>query len=609
MYLKILYIENSGPIRNLNLEFPFADDGSPRPVVLVGGNGSGKTNLLSILADALFESAAAHYTDVVPSATLGNRPWFRIIGSSTISIGAAGGCALLQFDHGGTTYTYKEKGGTLHAPDVALRAPDQLKAHVSWADDGAVKEFSISDDQSKKMFESGVYLYLPSSRAESPHWLNRASIPPEDFDLNTRFTKHLNKPIYVERGLDQLKQWMLSLLIDKRMDIDVAPSTDGQSGLRVVGSVPNALAHKDVWDSMNQILRLILNDPSARFVWMGRNASSRLGVHRDSLGGAISVDALSAGQATLLNVFGTLLRYGDGTVTDGPALPKVLTGICVIDEIDAHMHIDLQHRALPELIKLFPKVQFVVSSHSPLFAIGMQKTFGAEGLEIIDLPSGATIDAEAYAEFGRALDVLKDTQAFSREMLNVAAQPGKMVVLVEGETDPIYLSAAAELLGRSQLMDFVEFQWVGSKDAKSGQGFHTGKDALNATANVLRSKPALIKRPVLLLYDNDTNKPAADHANLHIRSMPANPKNSVVTSGIENLLSESAITNDMFDEKTTKKGNGSTTITRSLNKMKLCKHICEVKRNSADFAEFGSVLDIVASVVFPEQLEEVSEGA
>lgn len=610
MYLQRLYVENNGPLRNLHLELPFSDDGAPKPVVLVGGNGSGKTNLLSILADSLFESAAVHYSDVVPGTGMGDRPWFRVIGPGTISVGATGGCALLQFDQAGTTYVYKEKGGTLIASDVALRVPEPLKAYVSWVPDGSIKEISISDEQSKRLFEEGVYLYLPSSRAEAPHWLNRASLPADDFDLAPRFTKRLRKPIYVERGLDQLKQWMLTLLIDVRMDVRVLPTINGQTLPIGIGSVTDALAHGSVWNSMNQILRSILNDPSARFVWQGRRAPSRIGVHRDSIGGAISLDALSAGQATLLNIFGTLLRYGDGTIPDGFLMPDKLVGICVIDEIDAHMHIDLQHRALPELIKLFPKVQFVLSSHSPLFVLGMEKSFGADGIGIIDMPSGAMIEAEAYAEFGRALMALQDTQAFGRAMLDFAARPGKLVVLVEGETDPIYLSAAAELLSRSTLNERVEFEWVGAKDPKSGQGFHTGKDALNATANVLRAKPALVKRPVLLLYDNDTNKPIEDHANLHIRSMPSNLKNSLIENGIENLLPESAISSDMFDEKATKKKNGSSTVTRTLNKMRLCKHVCEVMRDPADFIEFGPVLDIVESLASSGGIGEVtSQGA
>lgn len=40
-------------------------------------------------------------------------------------------------------------------------------------------------------------------------------------------------------------------------------------------------------------------------------------------------------------------------------------GIVLIDEIEAHLHIELQKNILPLLTTLFPNIQFVVSTHSP----------------------------------------------------------------------------------------------------------------------------------------------------------------------------------------------------------------------------------------------------
>ena len=125
------------------------------------------------------------------------------------------------------------------------------------------------------------------------------------------------------------------------------------------------------------------------------------------------------------------------------------------------MHVDLQFRALPRLICLFPRIQFLLSSHSPLFLLGMEREFGADGATIIDMPSGTPIRSEAYAEFGRALEVLKETQAFAAAIENAAGTPGKLLVLLEGETDPIYMRTAAEVLRRRELLDKMEFAWVG----------------------------------------------------------------------------------------------------------------------------------------------------
>jgi hypothetical protein len=40
-------------------------------------------------------------------------------------------------------------------------------------------------------------------------------------------------------------------------------------------------------------------------------------------------------------------------------------GIVLVDEIETHLHIDLQKKVLPFLTSFFPKIQFIVTTHSP----------------------------------------------------------------------------------------------------------------------------------------------------------------------------------------------------------------------------------------------------
>lgn len=42
-----------------------------------------------------------------------------------------------------------------------------------------------------------------------------------------------------------------------------------------------------------------------------------------------------------------------------------MNGFCFIDEIETHLHIELQRRALPFLTQFFPNIQFFVTTHSP----------------------------------------------------------------------------------------------------------------------------------------------------------------------------------------------------------------------------------------------------
>lgn len=51
-----------------------------------------------------------------------------------------------------------------------------------------------------------------------------------------------------------------------------------------------------------------------------------------------------------------------------------LPGIVIIDEIDLHLHPELEQTVLQRLMKTFPSVQFIVSTHSPLVLTGVSTT-------------------------------------------------------------------------------------------------------------------------------------------------------------------------------------------------------------------------------------------
>ncbi|MEE4222144.1 AAA family ATPase [Pseudomonas viridiflava] len=71
--------------------------------------------------------------------------------------------------------------------------------------------------------------------------------------------------------------------------------------------------------------------------------------------------SLSSGYSAIFGIFSDLLirtEYYN-------VIPTELSGIVLIDEIDAHLHISLQRKILPFFFKSFPEVQFIVTTHSP----------------------------------------------------------------------------------------------------------------------------------------------------------------------------------------------------------------------------------------------------
>ena len=64
MYLEYINYQNVGAVHNLSIPFSFNQDGSPKPLIFVGENGSGKSILLSNIVDAFYEIADKAYTNV-----------------------------------------------------------------------------------------------------------------------------------------------------------------------------------------------------------------------------------------------------------------------------------------------------------------------------------------------------------------------------------------------------------------------------------------------------------------------------------------------------------------------------------------------------------------
>ncbi|MDR1238791.1 MAG: AAA family ATPase [Treponema sp.] len=79
---------------------------------------------------------------------------------------------------------------------------------------------------------------------------------------------------------------------------------------------------------------------------------------------------LSAGYRAIFDIYAELLmRTEYFKIT-----PKDLTGVILIDEIDSHLHLSLQRLILPFFIESFPKIQFIVTTHSPFVLMSTPDT-------------------------------------------------------------------------------------------------------------------------------------------------------------------------------------------------------------------------------------------
>ncbi|QKI90274.1 AAA family ATPase [Thiomicrorhabdus xiamenensis] len=306
---------------------------------------------------------------------------------------------------------------------------------------------------------------------------------------------------------------------------------------------------------------------------------------------------LSTGEVQLINLFLSIIRDYDLSEGELNSLSDI-RGIVIVDEIDAHLHVSHQKEILPKLIKLFPNVQFIITSHSPLLLIGMENEFGADGFEILNMPNGEKVVASDFSEFINAYESFKETARHREEIAKEINQHSKPIVFVEGDYDIRYLIKAAEVLNKNDILDKVQL--------KDGVGFGNLDKIWKSYNN---SISAVVPNKILLLYDCDTNKQNAQKNLVFKRVIPSHA-DSPISIGIESLFAQNTILKieaenpqyiDVVEESSKRIRGVETNIpaSKSVNKDEkgnMCNWLCE-HGNAEDFSNFVIAFDIIEQVI------------
>lgn len=118
-------------------------------------------------------------------------------------------------------------------------------------------------------------------------------------------------------------------------------------------------------------------------------------------GKKLDVSQLSQGEKSLMSLVGDIARR---LAMMNPALENPLDGegVVLIDEIDMHLHPAWQQTVLANLVKTFPNVQFIVTTHSPQVI----STVPSHQIRILD--EDKVYSAEAGTQGAEASRILRD---------------------------------------------------------------------------------------------------------------------------------------------------------------------------------------------------------
>ena len=172
----------------------------------------------------------------------------------------------------------------------------------------------------------------------------------------------------------------------------------------------------------------------------------------------------------------------------------------------------------------------MITSHSPLFILGLKNFFGEGGFDLYSLPDGIQISPEDFREFSDAYKAFTHTDTFRSEIRSAVQGAQKPIVFVDGLTDIVYLTRASELLDFQDLFQSIEL-----RDGSGDQNLKKTWKAIS-TPQVLKMMP----KSVVLLHDCDSNISPKEGENIYRRRTPFIEDNPL-KKGIENLFSRDTI--------------------------------------------------------------------
>ena len=503
MYLRSIQLRNTGPIQELDLILPFAGE-NPKPLVLVGRNGSGKSTVISFIVNALVALKQQVYEDV----EVEKGKVYRLRSVLGIHGDANFYFAKLDFEQGVSLIEWQ-----LNAKKESITDPTGLLAlDSSWNEisPNEISHFKLplgelaQPHMLEALLEKTSLLFFPADRFEPPDWLNTENLSSElRLPDVSRMKGRTQRRIFSRNRLKPTLEWLHSVIFDMMVSEHQSFNMPLSAGapLTAVRIATPGKAHS-VFLAVQTVLQKVFCRGPDEQLQMGighRNQRIITATIRKN-GGIIRVVkdllSLSAGESALFCLFASIVRDADLSAMEFQQ-PGDIEGIVLIDEADLHLHLGLQFDVLPNLIALFPKIQFVISVHAPLVALGLEKTLGFDGFEIREMPTGQAITPESYSEFQTAFDVFAATKTFQSSVLQQVNAGTLPALLVEGKTDAWLITTAWGKLNPSVPMPFEAIPCGVEPDPEKREG---GADMLRRCTEFLS---IVTDRKITTIFDND----------------------------------------------------------------------------------------------------------
>lgn len=294
-------------LKNINIQI---SENECRHIILTGKNGSGKTSVLDAIA--IF----------INSITTGTNP-----AEVVAKINDTKERIEFYVKTQNEDYLQKDKDNLKYLTGQYINVTAGM-----WLD------FNTSFTKIQKEFEAGRFIvaYYKADRVFS-------SVEP----------KHVEKvQLKSEYMINEMPRTeFIKYLLDLKMT----------QALAVTGGKKDKAHTISVWfENFNNLLKQIFNDESVEMVF--DEDTFKFSIVMDGRE-PFDFNTLSSGYAAILDIVADLIIRMEKQINR--SFDFNIPGVVLIDEIETHLHLELQKNIMKLLTTVFPNIQFIVSSHSP----------------------------------------------------------------------------------------------------------------------------------------------------------------------------------------------------------------------------------------------------
>ena len=301
-FIQHLEVKNLGLFDNLEVSF------TPGINIIIGPNASGKTSILRAITYCFNgQSVALHK--------------FQEDTSFGITINEGNGSSFMAGWNG-----LREKNETYHNTGITVVGHSYPKPSYS----------PFPGEVPYNLLAIGAHRFFDYTNVEFVKKEEDASRAKRNYDQNN--------PAYMDKpGLPSLKQWM----VNRYFQIDKDWAEVERSNWRMIIDRLSILSPNENEFYLKEIGR----DLEPQFVLDGK---------------VCYLEELSSGFKSILSIVFSIVQWIELVNKDEKRLIQNAEGTVLIDEIDSHLHPSWQAQIMHALRRIFPSLQFIVTTHSPL---------------------------------------------------------------------------------------------------------------------------------------------------------------------------------------------------------------------------------------------------